>query len=140
MPSVHRSALVATAPKTNGVISLGWDNGQDPQTVIINKTTGQAINAGTNGNITLGQLATMPQTFVATNQFGESNELVVTPAPDTNRLTLYVYSYRADWKGNAGILQISSNLSVWQDRQPISANGSVLITNDQRAGFYRVKL
>lgn len=133
-------ALKTTKSKTNSVVSLGWQNGLDPKTTIVNQTTGQTFDAGTNGNITLGSLDSRPQTFIATNQFGASNALTVTPAPDTNRLALEIYSYRLNWPGRAGTLQTSSNLVVWYDAATIGSNTSLLVTNNLSAQFYRVRI
>lgn len=133
-------ALPAPRPRTNGVVTLGWDNGNPPQTVIVNQTTGAAFDAGTNGNITLGSLDIRPQTFVATNQSAASNTLTVTPAPDTNKLEYVETVIRYRWPGRTGTLQWSSNLVNFVDLGTITTGASLSFTNNNPSAFYRVKI
>lgn len=134
-------ALPAPRPKTNGVVTLGWDNGNPPQTVIVNQTTGAAFDAGTRGNITLGGLAVGPaQTFIATNASGASNPLTLTIPADTNKLEYVETEIRYIWRGRNGTLQFSSNLVNFVDLGPINTGAVLSFTNNNPSAFYRVKL
>jgi hypothetical protein len=146
---IQRSTLLprmtATVPapvKTNGVVSLRWNNGSADDSTIANLTTGDAFPAGQNESITIGGLRVgVAQVFVATNVLGASNLVTNTPVADTNRLTLEPYISRGRWPGAAGVLQFSTNLVNWTDIGVINSGGTFLVTNGVALrGFYRVKL
>ncbi len=128
------------APKTNGVVTLKWNNGNPAETVIVNQTEGIAYPATTSETLTVGGLAVgTKQTFVATNTAGASLPASVTVTADTMTLKYTTWLYLT-WPGPAGTLQRSTNLVIWQDDRPISAGGSAIITNAAPREFYRVKL
>lgn len=140
LPTLTMGRSMVAPAKTNGVVTLVWDNGEPAETVIINQTTGAVYPATTRETLTVGGLAVgSQQTFVATNTSGSSLPASVTVTPDTMRLTYQTWLYLT-WPGPAGTLQRSTNLIIWQDDRPIAAGGSVIITNKAAMEFYRVKL
>lgn len=136
------AAVVAPAVKTNGVVTLKWDNGDPPETFIVNQTSGVVTPAGTVGIITLGGLRSGTNTFIATNASGKSLPVSALIAPDKARLGFYPYIFRADWPGAAAVLQSSTNLVIWKDERDFPASGILLVTNilTQPGFHYRVRV
>jgi len=144
MPALPRTLTTAqssAAPvKTNGVVTLAWDNGEPAETTILNLTTGINYEATTLEHITVGGLPIgSTQTFIANNASGSSLPASVTVTPDPMRLTYQTWLYLT-WPGPAGTLQRTTNMVIWQDVQPISSGGSYIVTNNAAKAFYRVKL
>lgn len=124
-----------------GVVSLAWDNGNPPETTVVNVTTGVATPAGTSGKLTVGGLTVGSNyTFVATNTAGASSPVTALIAADTNYLAMSVFSFKLEWFGRAGTLQSSTNLVHWLDERAIAANSFFYVTNNNKQKFYRVKI
>lgn len=142
LPALPKRSLTATLPtKTNGVVTLKWNNGDPAETTIVNQTSGIFYPSTVNETLTVGGLPVgTKQTFVATTTAGASLPASVTVTADSMTIQYTTWLYLT-WPGPAGILQRTTNLVIWQDVQPIASGGSVLITNKlQRGEFYRVKL
>lgn len=140
LPTLNVARSSVAPIKTNGVVTLKWNNGEPAETVIVNQTTGAVYPATTAETLTVGGLAIgSQQTFVATNTSGSSLPASVVVTPDTMRLSYQTWLYMT-WPGPAGTLQRTTNLVIWQDVQPISSGGSYIVTNAGVRAFYRVKL
>lgn len=144
MPALPRTLTTAQSlagpVKTNGVVTLTWNNGDDPETVIVNQTTGAVYPVTTAQTLTVGGLAVgSKQTFIATNSSGSSLPASTVVVPDTMRLQVQTWLYLT-WPGPAGTLQRTTNMVIWKDVQPISSGGSYIVTNAGARAFYRVKL
>jgi hypothetical protein len=133
-------AITHPRPKTNGVVTLAWDAGNPPQTVISNLTLAAAVDVGTNQIATLGNQLVGTNVYVARNAIGASNLVTNNVTADTNRLSFTPYIYRAAWPGPAGVLQSSSNAVLFSDLRPIQTGEAVLITNNFPAQFFRVRI
>jgi hypothetical protein len=143
----QRAMLAATAPvkpKTNGIITLAWDFGVPLETYIRNNTMGRDYFVGAVTNVTLGQQLEATNSHVAYNTLngmtGFSNTILTPVASSQTRLSFAPYIFKADWMGAAGMVQVSSNLIVWINYKPISSGGSILLTNNGKQQFFRVKL
>jgi len=141
LPQLNAVARSSAAPvKTNGVVTLKWDNGDPAETVIVNQSTGIAYPATTAETLTVGGLPIgSTQTFIATNSAGSSLPASTVVTPDTMRLQVQTWLYLT-WPGPAGTLQQTTNMVIWQDVQPIPSGGSYIVTNNSEKAFYRVKL
>lgn len=141
LPRTLTTAQSSVAPvRTNGVVTLKWDNGEPPETVVVNQTTGTVYPATTAETLTVGGLPIgSTQTFIASNASGSSLPASAVITPDTMKLQVQTWLYLT-WPGPAGTLQRTTNLVIWQDVAPIGANGGFIVTNNQAREFYRVKL
>jgi len=141
LPQLNAIARSSAPVKTNGVVTLKWDNGEPAETVIVNQSTGIAYPVTTAETLTVGGLPIgSTQTFIATNSAGSSLSASAVVTPDPMRLTYQTWLYLT-WPGPAGTLQRTTNMVIWQDVQPIPSGGSYIVTNQLKRGeFYRVKL
>jgi hypothetical protein len=141
LPQVNSLSRSSVAPvKTNGVVTLKWNNGDPADTVIVNQSTGIAYPATTAETLTVGGLPIgAVQTFIATNSAGSSAPASTVVTPDSMKLQVQTWLYLT-WPGPAGTLQQTTNLVIWQDVQPIPSGGSYIVTNNAAKAFYRMKL
>lgn len=140
LPQLNLVARSSAPVKTNGVVTLKWDNGDPALTYPRNTTLGITYPATTNETITVGGLPVgTVQTFVVTNAAGSSLPASAVVTPDTMRLQVQTWLYLT-WPGPAGTLQRTTNMVIWQDVQPIPGGGSYIVTNNSEKAFYRVKL
>lgn len=141
LPRTLTTAQSSVAPvRTNGVVTLKWNNGEPAETVVVNQTTGTVYPATTAETLTVGGLPIgSTQTFIASNASGSSLPASAVITPDTMKLQVQTWLYLT-WPGPAGTLQRTTNLVLWQDVAPIGANGGFIVTNNQGREFYRVKL
>ncbi len=143
LPRTLKTALATSAPKSNGVVRLIWDNGNPAETYPVNTTLGIRYPATTAGEMTVGGLPIgTTQTFVVTNSAGSSLPASAVVAPDGYALKFQTWLYLT-WPGPAGVLQAATNVTqpgtVWRDVQPIASGGSFLATNQAAQEFYRVR-
>lgn len=143
LPRTLQTSLATSAPKSNGVVRLVWDNGNPAETYPVNTTLGVTYPATTAGEMTVGGLPVgTTQTFVVTNSAGSSLPASAVVAADGYALKFQTWLYLT-WPGPAGVLQKTTNVTqpgtIWRDVQPIASGGSFLATNQAAQEFYRVR-
>jgi len=130
MPKVQ---AVTPRLRTNGVQWLRWKPGTAPQQLII--STNRAVIIPDESYLArVSGLATgTKQTYVVTNEFGESNIAIATVFAETNRIEEIGQIYRVPLYPNlTNWLVSSTNLkadgaSTWQPEKFLGTNGGVAV-------------
>ena len=135
---IQESRALPVRVKPYGVVTVSFDQGEPPETFLVNHSTGQTHALGLSTNETIGGIRIGANTFAVTNASGSSAAVTALVTADTNTLVYHGQMFR--WPGRAGTLQRSTDLVRWFDVRPIQSGEVILQTNNQAREFLRVKL